>query len=218
MHDCTCHVHKILLKAGPLWGLAASRYSHDWKETNAVLTQSTEKYTQILTTAKRLYEQEPDWVTFFREVLGVDGMVRGSFTSLEELAAFERSQEFEQIQKWLVKLREQRNATDTESEPTRVITVRLPKSMHEYLRTEAHDLRTSMNKLCISKLLQVIEQDLIPAERGGTPERKPQLATATVSSTTIGGPSIGSSTIGSTNHQVHQPQQASPYQAAHTAY
>ena len=183
-----------------------------------MLTQSTEKYQQILTTAKRLYEQEPDWVTFFREVLGVDGMVRGSFTSLEELAAFERSQEFEQIQKWLVKLREQRNATDTESEPTRVITVRLPKSMHEYLRTEAHDLRTSMNKLCISKLLQVIEQDLIPAERGGTPERKPQLATATVSSTTIGGPSIGSSAIGSTNHQVHQPQQASPYQAAHTAY
>lgn len=182
-----------------------------------MLTQSTEKYTQILTTAKRLYEQEPDWVTFFREVLGVDGMVRGSFTSLEELAAFERSQEFEQIQKWLVKLREQRNATDTESEPTRVITVRLPKSMHEYLRTEAHDLRTSMNKLCISKLLQVIEQDLIPAERGGTPERKPQLATATVSSG-IGSPSIGSSTIGSTNHQVHQPQQASPYQTAHTSY
>src|SRR3990172_3252395 len=206
MHDCTCLVFKILLQAGPLWVLADSRYSHDWKETNAVLTQSTEKYQQILQTAKRLYEQEPDWVTFFREVLGVDGMVRGSFTSLEELAAFERSQEFEQIQKWLVKLREQRNATDTESEPTRVITVRLPKSMHEYLRTEAHDLRTSMNKLCISKLLQVIEQDLIPAERAGsgTPERKPQLATSTRSTP-------------STNHQVHQPQPT--HQAAvQTAY
>lgn len=192
-----------------------------------MLTQSTEKYQQILTTAKRLYEQEPDWVTFFREVLGVDGMVRGSFASLEELAAFERSQEFEQIQKWLVKLREQRNATDTESEPTRVITVRLPKSMHEYLRTEAHDLRTSMNKLCISKLLQVIEQDLIPAERaGGTPERKPQLAAATVggglsSGSVTGG--IGSSGIGvsPSTHQVHQPQttQHTPhYQTAHTAY
>jgi len=185
----------------------------------AVLTQSTEKYQQILQTAKRLYEQEPDWVTFFREVLGVDGMVRGSFASLEELAAFERSQEFEQIQKWLVKLREQRNATDTESEPTRVITVRLPKSMHEYLRTEAHDLRTSMNKLCISKLLQVIEQDLIPAERaGGTPERKPQLAAATVGGGSIAG-GIGVSPT--TNHQVHQPQttQHTPhYQTAHTAY
>ncbi|MGE3244133.1 MAG: hypothetical protein AB7I57_23920, partial [Pirellulales bacterium] len=111
-----------------------------------------------------------------------------------------------------------------------VITVRLPKSMHEYLRTEAHDLRTSMNKLCISKLLQVIEQDLIPAERaGGTPERKPQLAAATVGgglSSGISGSAasgIGSSGIGvsPTTHQVHQPQptQHTPhYQTAHTAY
>jgi hypothetical protein len=147
-------------------------YRTTWKETIAVLTPSTEKYQQILQAARQLYESEPDWVTFFREILGVDGVVRRQFTRLEELTAFEKSPEFEQIQKWLVKLREQKNATDTESEPTRVITVRLPKSMHEYLRTEAHDLRTSMNKLCISKLLQVIEQDLIPTERGaGTPSR-----------------------------------------------
>ena len=138
-----------------------------------MLTQSTEKYQPILQTARQLYESEPDWVTFFREILGVDGIVRRQFTRLEDLTAFEKSPEFEQIQKWLVKLREQKNATDTESEPTRVITVRLPKSMHEYLRTEAHDLRTSMNKLCISKLLQVIEQDLIPTERSSaaTPSR-----------------------------------------------
>ena len=119
---------------------------------------------------------EPDWVTFFREILGVDGIVRRQFTRLEDLTAFEKSPEFEQIQKWLVKLREQKNATDTESEPTRVITVRLPKSMHEYLRTEAHDLRTSMNKLCISKLLQVIEQDLIPTERSSCPAQPDQQA------------------------------------------
>jgi predicted HicB family RNase H-like nuclease len=146
-----------------------------WKETFAVLTQSTEKYQQILQTARQLYDSEPDWVTFFREILGVDGIVRREFTRLEDLSAFEKSPEFEQIQKWLVKLREQKNAADSESEPTRVITVRLPKSMHEYLRTEAHDLRTSMNKLCISKLLQVIEQDLIPTERssGSTNRSKP---------------------------------------------
>ena len=120
-----------------------------------------------LQSARQLYRTEPDWVTFFREILGVDGIVRRQFTTPGRPDRVRESQEFEQIQKWLVKLREQKNATDTESEPTRVITVRLPKSMHEYLRTEAHDLRTSMNKLCISKLLQVIEQDLIPTERAG---------------------------------------------------
>ena len=129
-----------------------------------MLSQPTEKYQLILQAARQLYESEPDWVTFFREILGIDGIVRLQFTRLEDLTAFEKSPEFEQIQKWLVQLREQKNATDTESEPTRVITVRMPKSMHEYLRSEAHDLRTSMNKLCISKLLQVIEQDLIPRE------------------------------------------------------
>lgn len=149
-----------------------------------MLTQNPETYQSILQTARRLFESEPDWVTFFREILGVDGIVRRQFPRLEDLANFEKSAEYDQIQKWLVKLREQKNATDTESEPTRVITVRLPKSMHEYLRTEAHDLRTSMNKLCISKLLQVIEQDLIPTERHSAaparskPDVQPMLAAA----------------------------------------
>ena len=45
-----------------------------------------------------------------------------------------------------------------------MITVRLPKSLHESLRAEAHEKRTSMNKLCISKLLQFIDTDLVPTE------------------------------------------------------
>jgi predicted HicB family RNase H-like nuclease len=51
-----------------------------------------------------------------------------------------------------------------------VITVRLPKSLHESLRAEAHDRRTSMNKLCISKLLQVIDDELVPAEMAASEE------------------------------------------------
>lgn len=147
--------------------LRDNRSTLNWKETSAVLTQSQEKYQEVLQVAENLYRQSPDWVTFFREVLGIDGAVRKLFPSFEELTAFEKSDEFDQVQKMLVKLREKRTTTDPETEPTRVITVRLPKSMHEYLRTEAHDLRTSMNKLCISKLLQVIGEEMIPNERSG---------------------------------------------------
>ena len=139
-----------------------------------MLTQTTdmEKYREVLRVAEELYNQDPDWVTFFREVMGIDGVVRTAFPSLEALSQFERSEEFEQIQKMLVKLREKRTATDSENEPTRVITVRLPKSMHEYLRTEAHDMRTSMNKLCISKLLLAIGEEFIPSERSGNNAKK----------------------------------------------
>ena len=130
-----------------------------------MLTQSKEKYQEVLQVAENLHRQNPDWVTFFREVLGIDGTIRKAFPAHEDLIEFEQSAEYDKIQQCLVKLREKRTVTDPENEPTRVITVRLPKSMHEYLRTEAHDLHTSMNKLCISKLLQMIGEDRIPNER-----------------------------------------------------
>ena len=107
-----------------------------------MLTQNQEKYQEVLEGAENLYRQSPDWVTFFREVLGVEGIVRKAFPTFDELTAFEKSPQFDKIQKLVVRLREKRTNVDVETEPTRVITVRLPKSMHEYLRTEAHDLRT----------------------------------------------------------------------------
>lgn len=166
-----------------------------------MLTPTTEKYQNVLQRAQKLYEQDPDWVTFFREVLGVDGVVRQTFSSLDELTQFEKSTEFEQIQQWIVKLREKRTATDSETEPTRVITVRLPRSMHEYLKTEAHDLRTSMNKLCISKLLQVIEQDKIPTERtAGTPRRQTQPSTNSSGNSTHASPTLATTSLHSSTY------------------
>lgn len=117
--------------------------------------------------ADKMFQQQPDWVTFFREVLGVDGLVRKLFTTPEEMAEFEKSAEHAEIQAMVAKLREKdkTGAAADGKEPTRVITVRLPKSLHESLRAEAHDRKTSMNQLCISKLLQVIDEQMLIAEQ-----------------------------------------------------
>ena len=114
--------------------------------------------------ANEMFHQQPDWITFFREVLGVDGLLRKLFNSPEELAAFEKTPEYAEIQLLLARLRERTGAAADGKEPTRVITVRLPKSLHEALKTEAHDRKTSMNQLCISKLLQVIDAELVAVE------------------------------------------------------
>ena len=119
---------------------------------------------EVYRVAGELCHAAPDWVTFFREVLGVDGVIRKVFTTAEEMADFEQSVEYAEIQQMLAKLRERAAAEDPDREPTRVITVRMPKSLHESLRHEAHSRRTSMNKLCISKLLQVISEELIPID------------------------------------------------------
>ena len=114
--------------------------------------------------AQTLYHQSPDWVTFYREILGLHGIVRQKFPARDSLAEFEQTKTFEKIQQMLTKLREQGPVASDPKEPTRVITVRLPKSLHESLRIEAHEHHTSMNKLCISKLLQFIDNQMVPAE------------------------------------------------------
>ncbi len=145
-----------------------------------MITDSQEKFKDIYQQATQRFQAAPDWVTYFREVLGVDGLIRRELPTTETLAEFEQSQEYESIQQMLVKLRERNSPIDEEEEPTRVITVRLPKSLHETLRIEAHEHRTSMNKLCISKLLQVIDEELVPNGPSSKPAA-PQPVTSTPS-------------------------------------
>ncbi len=125
---------------------------------------TTERQAEVKRMAEHLYAQDPDWVTFYREVLGLRGVVRHMFPSREALAAFEQTEAYQEVLCMLTKLREQGPAGIDPEEPTRVITVPLPKSLHEALRAEAHEHRTSMNKLCISKLLQFIDTEQVPAE------------------------------------------------------
>lgn len=125
--------------------------------TPPVANTTEERRSTAQRIAAEMFMQQPDWVTFFREVLGIDGLVRKLFTTPEALAEFEKTEEYTQIQQMVAKLREKSGASSDGKEPTRVITVRLPKSLHEALRTEAHERKTSINQLCISKLLKVID-------------------------------------------------------------
>lgn len=125
----------------------------------------TEKHAEIQQIAQDLFAKSPDWVTFYREMFGLNGIVRHTFPTRELLNDFEQSDAYRDIQHMLTRLREKGpQDINLKEEPTRVITVRIPKSLHEALRVEAHDHRTSMNKLCISKLLQFVDNQLVPEE------------------------------------------------------
>ena len=129
-----------------------------------VQQETVSKEAQVYRIADELYQRKPDWVTFYREVMGIDGVIRRSFPNQVDLVQFEQSKEYSDIQQMVAKLRERAGEPAENREPTRVITVRLPKSLHESLRTEAHERKTSMNKLCISKLLQMVDSELIPSD------------------------------------------------------
>ena len=128
-----------------------------------------QKPQEVIKVAHTLFSQKPDWVTFFREVLGLGGIVRQMYPTTHDLTEFEKTAEYGEIQQMLAKLRVEGPPVPEEKEPTRVITVRLPKSLHEFLQVEAHEKCTSMNQLCISKLVQWLDSDLAASKSGSGP-------------------------------------------------
>ncbi len=126
---------------------------------------------EALRGATELFSKEPDWVTFYREVLGVEGIVRKLYATPEAFADFQTTAEYCEIQRMLNAIRE-RTKNKSKAEPTRVITVRMPKSIHDTLFAEADQLNTSVNQLCISKLIQWIDKERVPATPEDTKSNK----------------------------------------------
>jgi len=111
----------------------------------------------VLEVAERLHSIRPEWVVFFREVLGVDGIVRRTFNTPDALIRFECTPHYARIREMLDELRERERERPAERAAQRVVTVRMPSSLHETLKAEADQMQVSINALCISKLMKLID-------------------------------------------------------------
>lgn len=126
--------------------------------TDTAPTTAEDKADAVHAAASKLYGLKPHWLTFFREVFGVGGMVSRAYPTVEEREEFEGSMCFLDLQTMLSELR----ANDVEEQSkvrTAVITVRLPVDIHEALKSEARRRDLSLNKLCIAKLLAPFSED-----------------------------------------------------------
>jgi predicted HicB family RNase H-like nuclease len=117
--------------------------------------------------AQGLFQQQINWAIFFREILGTNGIVHKLYPDEESLAAFQKTREFVQLHEMVDRLRDVNGQPPkAEEEGTRVITVRLPNCLHDALKNEAYSRKTSMNQLCISKLLKRIDAETNSVEEG----------------------------------------------------
>ncbi|MCS7305214.1 MAG: toxin-antitoxin system HicB family antitoxin [Thermoguttaceae bacterium] len=110
---------------------------------------------EIYRIAFEKFNQATNWVEFYREIFGVRGLLRQAFPLPHQYQQFQQTPEYVEIQRMLAKLR-QRSAPIRDEE-TKVITIRIPRSLYEALHEEAHQHRTSLNKYCISKLVQLLD-------------------------------------------------------------
>jgi len=123
--------------------------------------------------AVEAFPQTDNWVVVYREILGVEGAVRKLFTTLEEMLFWESTPEFVEVHTMLSALRSHDTGKNEVIEQQRMITVRLPASMHEVLKAESIEREVSINKLCITKLLMAVSPELVPQEPGKRRGRKP---------------------------------------------
>lgn len=133
---------------------------------------------QAFDVANDLFGNAPTWVCFYRELMGGDGFIPQLFPSNEDFGNFLRCDQYYQVQMMLTALRSRDLPENDPNDPQRMITVRLPKSLHEALCDEALRLGISVNRLCISRMLQLLDPKMIP-ETGTKPRgRKPRARTS----------------------------------------
>ena len=123
--------------------------------------------------AQDAFAKTGSWVVFYREVLGVEGIIRQLFTTPEEMRQFECTKEYGDLLEMVAAVRSQDTSKGDAVEPERMITIRLPKSLHDALRVESDEMNLSINKLCISKLLQRIDPRYVPEQQGRRRGRRP---------------------------------------------
>ena len=123
--------------------------------------------TPLLQTASALFEGKPAWGAFHDQVFGPSGLVREHYANLVDRGQFQRTGDYAELLGMLADLRD---ADKTNAGAPRVITVRLPRSLHQTLLLEAAEQHTSLNKLCVSKLLRVLDAAENPAPRAEAPQ------------------------------------------------
>ncbi len=102
----------------------------------------------VYSAARSLYETRPHWLDFFREVFGVRGLINEAFATSEEREAFAETMHHGDIQAMLRELREsESDGGSDDKEPTRVITLRVPSSVHHAIRQKAAELLIQRAKL-----------------------------------------------------------------------
>ncbi|RLS70010.1 MAG: hypothetical protein DWI26_03740 [Planctomycetota bacterium] len=123
--------------------------------------------------AAELFGVAPTWTAFYRETLGVDGIAHCIFASPEDFRHYEATESHSKVLEMLTVLRSRDLPDCDPTETLRMITVRIPKSLHDRICKEANELDVSVNKLCITRMLQKVDTSMLPISAKKRRGRRP---------------------------------------------
>ena len=151
-----------------------NKVAEDLRTNLVPAAELNQRFQQAFDLANDLFGNAPTWVCFYRELMGGSGLVHTLFPNNADFGSFLRSDQYHQIQMMLTALRSRDLPENDPNDPQRMITVRLPKSLHEAMCEEAGRLNISVNRLCISRMLQLLDPKMIPETNSKPRGRKPR--------------------------------------------
>ncbi|MEM0926463.1 MAG: hypothetical protein AAGJ83_10535 [Planctomycetota bacterium] len=110
-------------------------------------------------------EESGSWVDFYRRVFGVEGVIRSTLTH-PQLRLYQAGPDFVELHERLAHLRSVDTRKLSCEEPVQMVTIRLPRSVHDVLVSESHESNTSMQRLATTKLIVPADERFIPEHRG----------------------------------------------------
>lgn len=113
------------------------------------------------------------WVVLYRALLGREGVVRQLFPDNDDFQRFIDTEEHAEILEMIAAMRSADQSKGNAAEPERMITIRIPMSLHEVLKEEAEQAELSINKICLGKLLRPNVDRFTPVAQGQRRGRRP---------------------------------------------
>jgi hypothetical protein len=123
--------------------------------------------------AAELFGVAPTWTAFYRETLGIDGVAHRIFSDPSEYRDYECSDCHCKVLEMLTVLRSRDLPDCDPNETQKMITVRIPKSLHDRICKDANELDVSVNKLAITLLLQKVDLSMLPSSGQKRRGRRP---------------------------------------------
>jgi hypothetical protein len=128
---------------------------------------------QVVDCVAEFFGAAPTWTAFYREALGKEGIASKVFPDQTGYEAFLESPEYFQVLEMLTALRARNLPENDPTEAQRMITIRLPMSLHDSVCREANQLKVSVNSLCITRMLQPLVEEMMPMSAKKRRGRRP---------------------------------------------
>lgn len=112
---------------------------------------NTENAIRLVEIAKRVAQEETSWADWHNAVFGIDGHFGKLFQRREDRAAFVDSSYYSEIESVSRSLKEGKSIQEY-TIPSGKFVVRIPKSLHGALASEAKAEGVSLNQLVLTKL------------------------------------------------------------------